>query len=218
MIADITQWILDLIRAHGPASVFVGVMVESIIVPIPSPVIIMGAGAILIDPGAAAAPALWDIARLIVLPGAAASTLGSFIGYGIGYWGGKPLIDRLSRFLGFGWEDVLAMERRWTGARVGLSIFLLRALPIVPLSLISAAAGVIRLPAGGFTLWTLLGSVPRCFFLGWLGWQMKDAYLGLAGKLNTAESAVSALLVLGAAALVLWLRGRMGRRLSREKN
>lgn len=208
MTTGITQWILELIRAHGPASVFLGVIVESVIVPIPSPVIVMGAGAILIAPGLALAPAAWDIIRLIVLPGAIASTLGAFIGYGIGYWGGKPLIVRLSAFLGFGWGDVEAMERRWTGGRVGLSIFLLRALPIVPLSLISAAAGVLRLPAAGFAVWTFLGSVPRCFFLGWLGWQMKDAYLGLAGKLNAAESAVSASLVLGAIALVLWLRGR----------
>lgn len=172
----------------------------------------MGAGAILIPATLPAGPALWDIARFIVLPGALASTLGAFIGYGIGYWGGKPFIERLSGFLGFGWEDIAAMERRWSGRKVGLSIFLLRALPIIPLSLISAAAGVIRLPVAGFTLWTFLGSVPRCFFLGWLGWLMKDAYLNLAGKLSSAESAVSALLALGAIGLVLWLRSRMNKR------
>ncbi|KAF0127227.1 MAG: hypothetical protein FD189_420 [Elusimicrobia bacterium] len=218
MIADITQWILSLLQTHGPASVFIGVIIESVIVPIPSPVIIMGAGAILIKPGLATVPALWDIARLIVLPGAVASTLGAFIGYGIGYWGGKPMIDKLSRFLGFGWEDVQVMERRWTGGGIGLSLFLLRALPIIPLSLISAAAGVIRLPARAFTIWTFLGSIPRCFFLGWLGWLMKDAYFALAGRLNSAESAVSVLLVLASIGLVLWLRRRVNRRLAEAKN
>jgi len=213
VIAEITQWILELIKTHGPASVFIGVIIESVIVPIPSPVIIMGAGAILIPATLPAGPALWDIARFIVLPGALASTLGAFIGYGIGYWGGKPFIEKLSGFLGFSWDDIAAMERRWTGGRVGLSIFLLRALPIIPLSLISAAAGVIRLPAAGFTLWTFLGSVPRCFFLGWLGWLMKDAYLNIARKLNSAESAISVLLALGAIGLVLWLRARMNKKL-----
>jgi membrane protein DedA with SNARE-associated domain len=209
MISEITQWILELLRTHGSVSVFIGVIIESVIVPIPSPVIIMGAGAILIPAELGAWRAFWDIARLIVLPGAVASTLGAFIGYGIGYWGGKPLIDRLSAFLGFGWDDVLAMERRWTGGRIGWSIFLLRALPVIPLSLISAAAGVIRLPAGAFSLWTLLGSIPRCFFLGWLGWQMKDAYRAFAGRLNSVESAISALLVLAAVAVVLFLRRRV---------
>ncbi|MDP2864959.1 MAG: hypothetical protein Q8O90_01815, partial [Elusimicrobiota bacterium] len=75
MIAEITQWILELIKTHGPASVFIGVIIESVIAPIPSPVIIMGAGAILIPATLPAGPALWDIARFIVLPGALASTL-----------------------------------------------------------------------------------------------------------------------------------------------
>lgn len=218
MISGMTEWILELLRTHGPVSVFIGVIIESVIVPIPSPVIIMGAGAILIPPGAGLGPALADIALKIVLPGAVASTLGAFIGYGIGYWGGKPLIDRLSSFLGFGWGDVEALEKRWTGGRIGLSIFLLRALPIIPLSLISAASGVIRLPSGGFALWTFLGSVPRCFFLGWLGWLMRDTYMGLAGKFNSAETLVSGALVLAAAALVLWLRRRVSGRLSVDKN
>ena len=41
---------MELMRAHGQLSVFVGVMIEQIIVPIPSPLIVMGAGAILIAP------------------------------------------------------------------------------------------------------------------------------------------------------------------------
>ena len=42
---------MELMRTHGQLSVFIGVMIEQIIVPIPSPMIIMGAGAVLILPG-----------------------------------------------------------------------------------------------------------------------------------------------------------------------
>jgi membrane protein DedA with SNARE-associated domain len=38
------NWIMDSIRAYGAWSVFAGVIIESVIVPIPSPLIIMGAG------------------------------------------------------------------------------------------------------------------------------------------------------------------------------
>lgn len=203
-----TQWIMDMMRAHGPATVFIGVIIESVIVPIPSPLIIMGAGALLIEPGLSWAAALPPIFLKIVLPGAAASTLGAFFAYGIAYWGGKPMIDRFSAFLGFTWEDIGAMEKRLAG-RVGLMIFLLRALPIVPLSLISAAAGVLRLPAGGFSLWTFLGSLPRCLILGLLGYLTRDTYEGLAGRLNSAEGLVSAAIVAGAFGLILWLRRRL---------
>jgi len=83
---------MDLMRAHGQLSVFIGVMIEQIIVPIPSPIIIMGAGAILILPGLSIGKALIDILWIIVLPGTIASTLGSYIGYMISFYGGKALV------------------------------------------------------------------------------------------------------------------------------
>ncbi|MBI3297104.1 MAG: VTT domain-containing protein [Elusimicrobia bacterium] len=210
MMTQATAWIMALIKTHGAAAVFIGVIIESVIVPIPSPLIIMGAGAILIEPGLGLGAALPGILGKIVLPGAVASTLGAFIGYGIAYWGGKPVIDRFSSFLGFTWDEILGMEKRLEG-RVGPMLFFLRALPIVPLSLISAAAGVLRIPAAPFTIWTFLGSVPRCLVLGVLGYMTRDSYEGLAGNLNKAESFVSLGIVAGAFALILFLRARMRR-------
>lgn len=209
MIEQLTHWILDSIRAHGAWSVFVGVLIEQIIVPIPSPLIIMGAGAILVDPGLGAGAALLRILPLVVLPGTVGSTLGGLGMYGLGYWGGKPVIARLSVWLGFGWEDVESMERRLKGGNMAAAIFFLRALPVVPLSLISIAVGVIRWPAGPFTLWTLLGSVPRCLLLGYLGWLLRDAHAALASGLNRLEGLVSVALVGGVGLLVLYLRRRL---------
>lgn len=211
MIHDMTQWIMELLRQHGAASVFFGVIIESVIVPIPSPLIIMGAGAILIDPLLPWTVALPQILLKIVLPGSVASTLGAFIGYGIGYWGGRPVIEKCERFLGFGWNDVRAMEQRFVEGKTGWIIFSLRALPIVPLSLISAAAGAIRVPAWPFTLWTFLGSIVRCLFLGILGWLMRDTYAAIAGGLNKVEGLVTGVIVFSAVALVLWLRRRQSR-------
>lgn len=208
MIGQTTAWIMALLKTHGAAAVFVGVIIESVIVPIPSPLIIMGAGAILIDPGLGLAGALPSIVAKIVLPGAVASTLGAYIAYGIAFWGGKPVIDRCSGFLGFTWDEILGMEKKLEG-RVGTMLFLLRALPIVPLSLISAAAGVLRLPVAAFSLWTFLGSLPRCLLLGVLGYMSRDTYEGIAGNLNKVESLVSAAIVAGAFAVILWLRARM---------
>lgn len=208
MIGNITAWIMNLMTAHGPLTVFIGVIIESVIVPIPSPLIIMGAGAILIDPAYSPTTAVGPIIMKIVLPGAVASTLGAYFTFLLAYWGGKPMIDKLHGLLGFGWDDVLSMEKRLLG-RVNLMIFLLRALPIVPLSLISAAAGVLRLPPLKFGIWTLLGSLPRCLILGWLGFLMRDTYKGFAEHLNKAETLVSALIVIGAVSFILWLRRRM---------
>lgn len=208
---------MDSIRAYGPWSVFIGVIIESVIVPIPSPLVIMGAGFILISPELGAADALPPILLLIVLPGSVASTLGAYIGYGIGYVGGKPLVEKWKGYLGFSWEEVEAMERRLHAGQVSALIFFLRALPIFPLSVISAAAGLIRLPLKQFTLWTFYGSIPRCLFLGYLGWLVGETYNRIAYGLDRAETLVSLIILLALLGLILWLRLRVRGRIFEPK-
>jgi membrane protein DedA with SNARE-associated domain len=200
---------MNSIRAYGPWSVFIGVIIESVIVPIPSPLIIMGAGFVLINSELKFFEALTPILLQIVLPGSVASTLGAYIGYGIGYFGGKPMIDRWKGFLGFNWADVEAMERRFKSNGIKASIFFLRALPIFPLSVISAAAGLLRLPLKQFSLWTFYGTIPRCLFLAYLGWGLGETYQGIAKGIDRAESIVSALLIIVIFAAIIWLRWRV---------
>jgi membrane protein DedA with SNARE-associated domain len=197
---------MDSIRAYGPWSVFVGVIIESVIFPIPSPLVIMGAGFILISPKLDLLGALGPILLSIVLPGSVASTLGAYMGYGFGYLGGKPVVVRWKAFLGFGWEEVEAVEKRFRAHGANISIFFLRALPIFPLSVISAAAGLIRMPVKSFSLWTFCGTIPRCLFLGYLGWWMGETYQHAAYSFDKAETLTSILFFVGVVGLVLWLR------------
>ena len=208
-MAEILNWIMESIRSHGAWSVFIGVIIESVIVPIPSPLIIMGAGFVLISPQFSLFEALVPIILQIVLPGSVASTVGAYIGYGIGYFGGKTVVDRWKGFLGFNWGDVEALERRFQGGRVNTTIFLLRALPIFPLSVISAAAGLLRLPLQQFSLWTFYGAIPRCLLLGYLGWGLGETYQGFAKGLDRAEGIVSAILILTIVGAIVWLRARV---------
>jgi len=207
---------MDSIRSYGPWSVFIGVVIESVIVPIPSPLVIMGAGFILINPEISALEAMLPVLLLIVLPGSVASTLGAYIGYGIGYLGGKPLVERWKGFLGFGWQEVEAMEHRFRAGQINASIFFLRALPVFPLSVISAAAGLIRLPLKEFTLWTFYGTIPRCLFLGYLGWWVGETYHRIAYGIDTAETLVSILLIGFILAVILWLRARLRTRILKQ--
>ncbi len=139
---------MELMRTHGQLSVFIGVMIEQIIVPIPSPMIIMGAGAILILPGLSIPDAFLQILWVIVLPGSVASTLGSYIGYVISYYGGKALVVRFQRFLDVDWGQIERLEKRFQGKKEALSIFLSRAIPVFPISLVSIFAGLLRFPLG----------------------------------------------------------------------
>jgi membrane protein DedA with SNARE-associated domain len=192
-----TQWIMELMRTHGQLSVFIGVMIEQVIVPIPSPVIIMGAGAILILPGLSIPNAFLQILWVIVLPGTIASTLGSYIGYTISYYGGKALVVRFQRFLDVDWDQIERLERRFQGKREALSIFLSRAIPVFPISLVSIFAGLLRIPIRPFTIYTFLGSIFRCFFLGFFGWWIGATYEKVASRLNSLETIVSIAMLIG---------------------
>ncbi len=217
-MGEILDWIMESIRTYGAWSVFAGVIIESVIVPIPSPLVIMGAGFILISPELSFTGALTPILLLIVLPGATGSTLGAFIGYGIGFWGGKPLVERWKGFLGLEWREVDAFQRRLRGSHVRATIFFLRARPIVPLSLISAAAGFVRLSPVTFTLWTLYGSIPRCLLLAYLGWGIGDAYHRLAHGIDRVETLLSLSIVLLLIGLIVWLRRRVRKSVLKEGN
>lgn len=208
-MSEILNWIMDSIRAYGAWSVFAGVIIESIIVPIPSPLVIMGAGFILISPELSFTGAMIPILLLIVLPGSVGSTLGAYIGYGIGFLGGKPLVDRWRGFLGLNWQEVDALQRRLRGGQIKASIFFLRAVPIIPLSLISVAAGFLRLEPLTFTLWTFYGSIPRCLLLAYLGWGLGETYHRLAHGIDRVETFVSLFLLLTIIAGIVWFRGRV---------
>ncbi len=197
MISEITQWIMALMRAHGQLAVFVGVMIEQIIVPIPSPMIIMGAGAILILPTLSVPEAFLQILWIIVLPGTIASTLGSYIGYMISYYGGKALVVRFQRFLGVDWDEISNLEKRFQGKKEALSIFLARAIPVFPISLVSVFAGLLRVSIKPFTVFTFLGSIFRCLILAFVGWWIGATYERVATRLDSLETIVSVLLLLG---------------------
>ena len=192
-------------RAHGQLSVFIGVMIEQVIVPIPSPMIIMGAGAILISPELSILNAFLQILWLIVLPGTIASTLGSYIGYTISYYGGKALVIRFQRFLDVDWNQIERLEKRFQGKKEAWSLFLARAIPVFPISLVSIFSGLFRIPIRPFTLYTFLGSIFRCFFLGFVGWWAGATYEKVAGHLDSLETIISILMLIAMGGILLYL-------------
>ena len=205
MISEMTQWIMELMRAHGQFSVFIGVMIEQIIIPIPSPLIIMGAGAILIPAELSIPNAFLQILWIIVLPGSIASTLGSYIGYLISLYGGKALVDRLQRFLDVDWQEIENLEKRFKGKKEALSIFFSRAIPVFPISLVSIFAGLLRIPIRPFTFYTFLGSIFRCFFLGFFGWWIGATYERVATRLDSVETIVSIVMLIGMGLVFIYL-------------
>jgi membrane protein DedA with SNARE-associated domain len=111
--------------------------------------------------------------------------------YYLGRYGGKVFVDRFQKFLGFQWSDVESIGAHFSRRGEEISLFLLRAAPIVPLSLISVAGGVLEIPVGLFVVWSVLGTIVRCYLLAFLGWQMGGKALELARGVDRFESLIS---------------------------
>lgn len=217
MIGHMTEWILAALRTNGGWSVFIGVLIEQVIIPIPSPAIIMGAGFILIPPESTWTTAFFQATWVIVFPGVIASTLGAIATYYVGRYGGKAFVDRFNNFLGFQWSDVESIGAHFSRRGEEISLFLLRSAPIVPLSLISVASGVLEIPVKLFVVWSVLGTIVRCYLLAFLGWQMGGKALELAKGVDRFESLISVVMAAGVVAGILYVRHRVRKGLTEKK-
>jgi membrane protein DedA with SNARE-associated domain len=198
----------DLVTAIYEAVGYVGVAlwvaIESVIIPIPSEVVLPFAGFLAADAGSLEplTGARWSI-PLLVLFATIGSLAGALIAYAIGYWGGRPVLLRWGRYLRFTEDDLGRTERffeRWGP----WASFLGRMVPVIR-SLVSFGAGVGRMHLGPFVLFTILGSVPWNLALILAGYLLGESWEVIGDFLKRYEY-----LVLGALVLVvlawIWLR------------
>lgn len=164
----------------------------------------MAAGFILLPANATFIEVLPSLILQIIIPGALASTLGSYIGYGIGYYGGKPLINKFKWMLGVSFEELDEGVSKFEKGKEEWIIFSMRALPVVPLSVFSGVAGIIRTDLKKFTLYTFLGALVRVFILGVLGWVMGAAYTEVAKNIDFMEQ-IGLVILLGVIAFIFYL-------------
>jgi len=147
------------------------------------------------------------------LAGVAGQTVGSIIGWAIGLYGGRPLVERHGRWLHLGPENLDRAER-WFDRWGDWAVFLGRMPPVVR-SFVSIPAGLARMPLGRFTLYSVLGTIPWCFGIAGAGWALGSSWETFHHDFRYVEVLVG----VGVLALLVWyLRRRratkMGRRAS----
>lgn len=202
MVAGLeTEVILTLIREHGVLAVMAGALIEEILVPIPSPIIPMAAGFILIETNVLS-EALFQIFFLIALPASIASVISSYFVYAIAYFGGEPIVKKYGRYLDIEWDQLQKMHHHFGKDNDKYYVATFRMVPIVPLSLVSGAAGLFKMDYRQYGIWSFIGMIPRNFFLALLGWYFRNDFLTLASHIDTASTAV---LVLTVGAVLSWI-------------
>jgi len=148
--------VVNLINGLGDIGVFVGMFLESSVVPIPSEVVIIGASSVGIP------------LTSIVLLGSLGSTLGGMVGYLLGRYAAMPVILKYGKFVLIKPHHIERAEK--FAKKYGVySVLIGRVLPIVPFKVFSIAAGITKIPFTPFVICTLIGVVPRIFLLAIFG-------------------------------------------------
>ena len=161
--------------------------IESACIPLPSEVIMPFSG-YLVYTGQFK---LW----LVALMGAIGCNVGSAIAYEIGYYGGRPLVERYGSY-------VLLSQREldWTDhffARFGdATVLISRMLPIVR-TFIALPAGIGRMPRLRFHLYTFIGSFPWCLGLAYLGMKAGEHWNYLGKYFHQFDKLIGAVILLG---------------------
>lgn len=192
MIRQLTLFIIEAIKKNGGMSVFWAGLIEQVISPIPSVLIPMSAGFLLIPKTLDLLPGLIQIYRKISLPYALGASIGSSVLYLGSFYGGRALVENYGKFFGLSVRNIDRFKSKFTrGFKDELIIFFLVILPVTPISLVAASCGIIGISAHEFYPLILLGTFLRSLFLGWLGWKLGETYQLIGSGLNTIETLLS---------------------------
>jgi membrane protein DedA with SNARE-associated domain len=130
--------------------------------------------------------------------GVAGNVAGSWVAYGVGYYGRLELVERHGAKLHIS-PARLARTERWFRDRGEWTVLVGRVVPLVR-AFISLPAGVARMPFWRFTILTAIGSIPWCLGLAFAGQQTRQDWTKWKDALHYVDYAVIVLLVVG----VIW--------------
>jgi membrane protein DedA with SNARE-associated domain len=221
LLASFSSTLTSLIGDHGIYAVFVLMVIDAVL-PAASELVMLYAGVV----ASGALPGqdvvlfghqieshFWAYVAM-AMAGVLGNTLGSVLGWGIGFYGGRPLIERRGRWLHLGPENLDKAER-WFARWGDWAVCLGRVTPVVR-SFVSIPAGLAKMPLGRFTVFTFLGCIPWCFGLAGIGWALGSSYESFHHDFRFVDIAVGVLVL---SVVAIWLirrrrASRLGRRAS----
>ena len=180
--ASITEPVVDfatnVIGDLGLAGIFLLMLLDSACIPTSSEAIMLFAGF-------KVAEGRFTMLEIVVA-GAAGNLVGSWIAYGIGYFGRVELIERhAGKWLHITPEH-LAWADRWFERYGGSTVFFSRMVPVVR-TFISLPAGVARMPFWKFTVLSIAGIIPWVLAFA-LRRQSRSATAGTTGSRSCTTS------------------------------
>lgn len=199
----LVKWITDFISQVSYTGIFILMLLESALIPIPSEVT-MPFGGFLASTGRFN---FW----LVVLAGTVGNLVGSWLAYWVGFWGEASVVRGLIRRWG---RYVLVSEEEFNRAEVWFNrygeviVFFSRILPVIR-TFISLPAGIAKMNFWKFTLYTFIGSLIWSYFLTKVGFTLGANWEVLEKYFRQFQFLIGGVLFIG----IFWYAFRKIRRL-----
>jgi membrane protein DedA with SNARE-associated domain len=207
-VAGVTSTLTSLIGDHGVYAVFLLMAIDAVF-PAASELVMVYAGALAAGAfagqhvdlfGARFSSHFWGFV-VMALAGALGYLLGAIVGWAIGLYGGRPLLERRGRWFHLS-VDKLDRAERWFDRWDDLAVLVGRVTPVIR-SFISIPAGVFRMRFWRYVVLTAVGSAIWAFALAGVGWGAGRSYERFHHDFGYVEYTVIAFVVALAAYLVV---------------
>ena len=208
MLASISSSFTSQVASHGAYAVF-GLMAIDAVFPAFSELVMLYAGAV----GAGVFAAAHHVSLfggkvgfgagayiVMALAGTLGYLAGSIVGWGIGRYGGRPLLERHGGWLHLTPARIDRAER-WFERWGNIGVLVGRVTPVVR-SFVSIPAGFLEMPLGPYTVLTLIGSAVWAFAIAGIGYALGSSYRRFDHGFKYAEYLVLAGVIVAAAYLL----------------
>jgi membrane protein DedA with SNARE-associated domain len=182
---NITDQVLAALLVYGLPVLFGVIMICSIGVPFPLSLMLVAAGSF-VEQGEMK---LWQVVGVASV----AAVLGDHIAYGLSRWGGRRAVNRIGSRIGVAAHinQAEALTKRWSGAGIFLSRWLLTALG----PWVNVASGMAAYPWRRFLLWDVLGEVLWVLLYVGIGYAFSSRVQAIAEILGNLTWVVVGLIV-----------------------
>jgi membrane protein DedA with SNARE-associated domain len=164
IIEVLSAFIIAVISTGGYAGILLLMAIESACIPLPSEVIMPFSGYLVYT---GRFNLFW-----VATFGALGCNVGSLVAYYVGYYGGRPLVERYGSYI-FLSEKELNWADRFFDKWGDWAVFVSRLLPVVR-TFIALPAGIAKMRQVRFHVFTFVGSWPWCFMLAWIGMRLGE--------------------------------------------
>jgi len=182
----VENFVFSLIENFGYLGMFLGMVLEAVIIIIPSEAI-LATGGILASRGIFS---FWGT----FLIGLFGSVFCAIVIYFMGYFGGKPFVRKFGKYF-FMKEEELDRSDSWFSKYGMFGALIGRNLPIIR-TLISLPIGIMRLSFLKFLIYTIIGSIPWTFLFVYLGYTLGNGWIYINAKISWLKLPIKIFLII----------------------